>query len=416
MKTAPVATTVPATERVDAPPLWSFVALHDYAVPTLPVSSAAAEAWASLRRLLSRKSEGEDAAAQREAELRRLSELRLEHLVAPIDWGATSVALDAAVEERRDAGQLGGGVVFLVGQPHCGYAEMVEAWAARQGAQIVEAPAPQALLDRGVRSPAWPAAGRPWALPRLERHFLRHADGLAHVRALLQDLASGRAGPGLVGCDSWAWAYLRRVWPLAQPRALTLQAFDAARLARLLTTLASTAGRRPLRFRNARTGAQTLSVPADDAAMPGDEIERLAAHCRGNPGIARRYWRDLLRMQPEDDQAEAATESDNGSGGAGAPEQVVWVAAQLEDPVLPVESDEDLALMLHALLLHGGLPEDLLPAVLPMGASRCSALLLRLAALGLVERTVDERWAVAALGYAMVRRWLRSREHLVDDF
>lgn len=423
MSSAPPAPMEGRPDGSDVPPMWSFVEMRDYAVPTLPVSGAAAAAWNSLRRLLARKMEGHEVAAKREAELRRMSELRLEHLVAPIDWAAASVELDAAVSEQFSGRGPGSsnGVIFLIGQPHCGHAEIVEAWAARQGAEIVTAPAPDELLRRAVPTLQWPEGGRPWALPRLERHFLRHADGLSHVRALLQDAASGRAGPGLVGCDSWAWAYLRRIWPLALPKTLTLQAFDAPRLARLLTRLAAPAGKRRLQFRNARTGSQMLTVPMDDAAIPGEEVERLAAHCRGNVGVARRYWRELLRTEPDDDEAAANADSESESDGDGSseserPGRVVWVAAQLEDSDLPAESDEDLGLVLHAILLHGGLPEALLPEVLPMAAARCSAQLLRLAALGLVERSADDRWAVAPLSYTMVRRWLRGQGYLTDDF
>jgi small conductance mechanosensitive channel len=53
----------------------------------------------------------------------------------------------------------------------------------------------------------------------------------------LRGPASGRLGKGIIGCDSWAWAYLQWVWPLAQPEALTMQAFDGEKLTRLFAFL-----------------------------------------------------------------------------------------------------------------------------------------------------------------------------------
>lgn len=41
---------------------------------------------------------------------------------------------------------------------------------------------------------------------------MRHAGGLTLVRRLLERAVSGQLGRGLIGCDSWAWAYLQKVW------------------------------------------------------------------------------------------------------------------------------------------------------------------------------------------------------------
>lgn len=409
------ATTAEAEAEADQPSPWALVPLADYAVPTLPARSAAAQAWASLRQALLRVDDGKSAPARREDELRALSQVRLAHLVQPIDWVEVSRLLDGRVAQGRsgdgmDAAPAAG---FLVGQPFCGHAAMVQAWAARQGAVLIEPPSSDDILATGASWQApWPGGGRPWALPRLERFFLRHAHGLALVRRLLEDIASGRAGPGLVGCDSWAWAYLQRVWPLPQPEALTLQALDGAGLSQLFLQLAAPHPQRRLHFRNAHTGRDTLS-DSPEAAGTSDQLVQLAAHCRGNVGMAREYWRQYLRAEPE---AEAAQNRAAEAADADPSDEVVWVAAAPLQRVLPLEADEDQALLLHALLLHGGLPEALLADLLPLPQHRCIALALRLQRLGLLARDEDGRWNVATLGYAMVRRQLRGRDYLSDAF
>ncbi|WP_299310510.1 hypothetical protein [uncultured Halomonas sp.] len=76
------------------------------------------------------------------------------------------------------------------------------------------------------------------ARPRLERCFLRHAEGLAGVRRLVEQALAGRLGPGIIGCDSWAWAYLQHTLALPEGQAFTLQPFDGADLDRYFAAAA----------------------------------------------------------------------------------------------------------------------------------------------------------------------------------
>ena len=82
-----------STEVDEAAPPWNFEPLPDYAVPTLPAGSAAAMTWASLRQMLRRKDLPDESPANREDELRALSQLRLQHLARPIDWAAAAKPL-----------------------------------------------------------------------------------------------------------------------------------------------------------------------------------------------------------------------------------------------------------------------------------------------------------------------------------
>ena len=404
-----------------APELWRFVPLAAYARPEAPVGSRAAQAWETFRKMIRRSVGAGEGPARQEHELSMLSEVRLAHLVHPIDWSHASRMLDRALAE--DASPQGPGVRFVLGQPHCGHAEIVQGWAERHGARVLEAPDPHEILAGGGR---WLEDWRPgdglWALPRLEHCFLRHAAGLSLVRRLLEVVADGRAGVGVIACDSWAWAYLERVWPVPQHRVLTLQAFDGEALSSLFARLAAPRRRR-LRFRNAHSGRETLAVPRDDDAV-GEQLLSLAAHCRGNPGVAWTYWRSSLRAEPEeagedfdDEEAPAApaAAADRAAATPGARQEVVWVSTHLEEPDLPMEGADDVALLLHALMLHGGLPEKVFEEVLPMSGAQATALALRLQQQGVIERC-EGRWTVAALAYVPVHQWLRGRDYLTDRF
>lgn len=93
----------------------------------------------------------------------------------------------------------------------------------------------------------------------------------------------------------------------------------------------------------------------------------------------------------------------------------VWVAQDVETPPMPAEADEDVAFVLHAILLHRGLTTNLLTLLLPSPRARIASQLLRLQALGLLTRD-GERWQVAPLAYSTVREFLRVRRYLTDAF
>ncbi len=397
-----------AVARTESPklPLWEFVPLANYTVPGLPASSAAANAWTSLKRLLRTQAEEAAAPVKAEAELRVLSQVRLAHLVAPLDWSAVAQTLSATLRPWALAPEAEPTIRFVIGQPHCGHADILRNWSAQASAPVVAPPSHAQILaaDRGWLE-HWPDPARPWVLPNLERCFLRHARGLTLVRDFLERAESGRLGRGLIGCDSWGWAYLQRIWPVPRPDALTLQAFDGLRLAQLFTQMANAREGVRIRFRNAATGDDILTVPARGAPVRLELIQ-LAAHCRGNVGTAHRYWRERLRAEPEPDADVVQPAAD---------EEGIWVSPTPLEPALPLEQGEEAALLLHALLLHGALPEGLLPDMLPLSAHRCMALLLRLRSAGLAQLQ-DQCWSVPALAYASVRHALRNRGYLTDDF
>ena len=402
-----------AKADTDLPELWQFVPLPNYSRPEQAAASAAVAALTSLKHIF-RNSPKEESPVMQEDKLRSLPEVQLEHLVHPIDWSTVSCALDTGLSEQIDDSSASPGVRFVIGQPHCGHADIVTAWAARHGAQVIVPPSQEEILaSEGNWPVAWPAAGQAWALPSLERCFLRHASGLALVRKLLEDVASGRAGTGLIGCDSWAWAYLQRVSSLPQPAALTLQAFDGPRLSRLFSQLATPKGRQQLHFRNARSGRDTLTVPYEGDSV-SDEIVKLAAHCRGNVGTARSYWRQRLRAIPEP-EADVNAAKSTVPGEAGPDAKVIWVSATLPEPALPAEANEDVAIVLHALLLHNGLTDAALREVVPLPHHLSVAIVLRLQRQSLLEQR-EGRWIVSAPGYELVRQWLRGRDFLTDGF
>jgi hypothetical protein len=146
-------------------------------------------------------------------------------------------------------------------------------------------------------------------------------------------------------------------------------------------------------------------------------LKYLAAYSRGIPGIAWAIWRYGLYV------AMVREENQNGAEEGGEPSAAlqagknIWVKPwpQITRPTVPNLPERSQFLMvLHALMLHGGLKECLLPQVLPMAPTEITEYLYLLQNAELVA--ADQGfWRVTPQGYPAVRQALQSEGYLVDD-
>lgn len=372
-------------------PLWEVVPLEERELPRASQASQARRRWQALGRWLTLGSEAGEEPARDEAQLERLPRVRLANLAPPIDWQPGARALARYFAE---AGESAGPVTLLVGAPADGHAELVEAWARLSGECLLPEPTAGALLAGEI---PWSPEPSPhgWVIPRLERGFLRQATSLAGLRNFLEAALTGRLGRGVIGCDSWTWAYLQHALALPEAAAVTLQAFDGARLTRYFSSTTRAALGEPQVIRAVGSGEPVL-VDGEEAPT-SRELRELAAHCHGQLGLAWHYWR--ARLCNETPEGEAP--------------DTLWLAETLDEATLPGEVGEESVLLLHALLLHGGLDEALLPEVLPFSHARALSGLRQLQRRGVVSCDAG-RWRVAPLGYMSVRRLLEERTYLVD--
>jgi hypothetical protein len=254
-----------------------------------------------------------------------------------------------------------------------------------------------------------------WILPALEKTFLRHAGGLSLVRRFLDRAAAGAMGRGVVGCDSWAWAYLQHVWHGSRPDALTSMAFDNERLRRQFQRMSTLNQAAPYHFRQADNGYHLFSTAKEDnnSEYTSDYLHHLAAFSRGNLGVAQAIWRDSLRIEPD----EALIEQQNGEEDERTSSRTIWVTAwdDLEHPALPSSAADNIAFVLHTLLLHNGLSFELLQQLLPLAGNQVTETVYQLEEAGLVA-CYDAIWKVTRRGYPVVRRYLISNGYLCDIF
>lgn len=393
-------------------PLWECVPLSDYLVPTLPADRVAVGLWSSIRQMYRRK-DTVGIEPEKEQELHALPQVRLAHLVPSLPWKDASAALDLTLQDWLEPGLSNNSVKFFVGQPFSAHAEIVALFGRQHGAVEITPPSIEEILS-GDESwlDHWPLSETFWVLPKLEHCYLRHANGLDLLRRLMSMAASGHLSKGLIGCDSWAWAYVQRIFPWPLANAVTLQAFDAERLQKLLVGLMKTRTKKELHCHSAKNG-KSITDDASEGEQPPKEFVELAAHCRGNVAIATTYWRERLRLHSDKDEASDQESTQKDRDESESVEQI-WVAEMPADPDLPLRNDEEFFL-LHAMLLHGGLPESLLGDLLPFSSARCLGLLAQLQQSG-IAHCVNGRWQVRETAYVMVRRLLGARDYLIDSF
>lgn len=213
-------------------PLWEIVPIEDFMPPSDSQLNVAHKKWQSLTNFFRIAEEPEKTHAKKEEVLRVLPTVQMQNLVPTVDWGDAATALDRFLVAQENNGR-DSKIRFLIGQPHIDHGGILRQWAKPGKTAIQEGPDPAAILSgKWNMEKQWKPSESGWVIPELERWFLRHANGLWLVRELLEQAGSGLMGGGIIGCNSWAWAYLQRVWPLPNPTALTLRPFDGQSLAR----------------------------------------------------------------------------------------------------------------------------------------------------------------------------------------
>lgn len=392
-----------ARER-DAPS--TFILLSDYERPPLPTNERMRRLVARLLTFVKRRKSKPFIADDR---LARSTIETLDTVVAPPacgplleEMGATVRDWRAGVEAARCQSRL------LLVMPPCDGGHILNVFAEREGLQILAPPERERLVSLAAHELPDLSGEGVLVVPQLERWFLRQRNGLRLVRRLFAAIDTSER-PVIVGCNSWAWAYLSRAVEadalLPDPR--IFRAFDADRLHLWFSDLARDEATKGVRFRLPETGADVLERD-EEGGLASDFLHSLAGKSRGIPWVAWHLWRRSLRSEQEPSLAEETGEAVTGGDRAG--EQTLWVAA-LDEYVLPGVHEQTALLILHALLLHGGLTVHELRLVLPtVGESNIMPVL---AASGFVERR-EGAFHVRPAAYPAVRAGLAEAGYPMD--
>lgn len=260
---------------------------------------------------------------------------------------------------------------------------------------------------------AWPSdEHQVVVLPNLEACYLRHPRGLEIVRWLVDHLWTIRQRC-VLGCDSWAWAYLGHAARahLLQPNPITLAPLDAEALECWIAQTVHSRTPAQLTFRRADNGRIAIRLPdaPEDSDSSLEFLVHLAAYSRGNPGVAWDIWRRSLAIAVDDDvKAEAQAEADQDRG------RTIWVRPweKVHRPTIDATSRE-LFFVLHTVLLHHGAAADQISDLLGLTRLEIEQQLQYLQSANVLALW-EGRWLTVPGAYPMVRGILRGEGYLTD--
>jgi hypothetical protein len=407
--------------------LWRFIRLEQYNRPSETSRETVRKGIFGLLHRLGWGSKVEESVFA-EKELSQVSQELVDKAAPDPDWSASLAAMTAVLDIWLDAEVPGSSNQIFVGPPYHGTSEILTAWAQARKWRLIAAPSPETILTGGQD---WLTQleedNEPLVLPHLEHCYLRHYDGLTLIRRLLDHVIS-QSRRLLVGCDSWAWAYLSKALKVDTifPTPFILEAFDQYRLKIWFQQLAAESGESTFVFRRLDSGKYILPPATGDEAF-GDRsqdfntetngfLKNVAAYSRGIPGIALAVWRRSLGFvnMTEDDGEESAKEVPAAGDGNSAYPILVKPWSQLNLPGFSFQrASFGLLMVLHTLLLHGGLWIRVLPELLPLSPMEIYEYLYLLEASGLVQSD-QGFWRVTPAGYPPVRQALQSEGYLTD--
>ena len=399
--------------------LWEYVPTDKYILPPTPMSYRVKGGIAGVLQKLRPTEKKPESPLGEDDVLETLSDRLKRFIAQKPDWHPAALALEKTLTNWGDGSKQQRIVIVVVAPPHVPNGAILKHFADIRDWRVIAPPTAEQILaaDDNWLSDLTDRPS-PWILPNLEKCYLRHHRGLALVRRLFALLQNGQAAQGVIGSDSWTWAYFQRVMPELLPLSFTLQAFDPLRLARWFRDLAPGYQGEPVRFRQSNNGNDVLPPPsktkesAESTTTTSLFIQDLAAYSRGIPGIAWPIWGGALRSLPE-----AADDSKKASVAALDYHNTIWLPPweQLNLPTLPTSVGTEQLLVLHSLLLHAGLIIEHLPEVLPLTAVECNQALSALKNANLIEQELYE-WRVSAVAYPAVRQLLEDQGYLTDNF
>ena len=399
--------------------LWQYVPMADYKLPEGMVVETVRGGVVGIWRRLTVSGKDNVVPLASPEKLQSVSDSLLNAAVPPPDWGSALSALDKAVMPRLKEHNPDNPAIFIISPPHGGNAPILRQYARAKGWPEPAPPSPKQILDadNGWFESFTANSRLPWVLPALEQCWLRHDSGLGLVRHFFERLFSGALNRGIVGCDSWAWAYLKHAMALTRTDPLVAQPLDPLRLSLWFGSLARQNNENSPVFRQSDDGSHVLTPDggmdlANNPGEAGNFLKKLAAYSRGIPGVAWALWRESLNTLPEGDYEEGR---DAVVGHKGV--KTLWVTPwdKMRFPNPPLLLEKIQVLVMHALLLHNGLPRDLLCRILPFSPHELDRTLNLLRVPGILELN-EKKWRVSAAAYPLVRRLMNGEGYLVDEF
>jgi len=413
-------------------PIFVFVTPDKFTRPVEPKAEAARSGLKALWKRLQRSQPASES-IDIQAELHSVSQQLLDWVAPFPEWEETKDALNTTLGAWLEDERTEQNIQILIGPPGSGTGQALSGWAEEQRWAVINPPTPEEIL----------AGGGEWfdglqknkkttvALPALEGCYLRHQNGLNLIRKLLPHMKDS-GGRWLVGCNSWAWSYLSRAVGINSlfPVPLVLQALDGLLLPRWFHSLVKSSEKCCLVFRQSDNGDSIFSVKGGhkktDQEIHSEEktgdvpeiheapdfMKKIAARGRGIPLVCWAIWRNSLQIA-----GEKAIDMDALKAAAGDKGITIWVRPldKIELPEVPPDITRCESFILHVLLLHASLPDNMIRLLLPFPPDEIARGMNHLELHGLIKLEEGAR-RVSLSGYPAIRQHLYNEGYLVDEF
>ncbi len=411
--------------------IWNFVPPAKFKLPAEPASRKARSFFQRLFPGI-RNEDSESGHEAVQSELKNAPGALVDWLAPFPSWSQAATAIEETLSPWLEDEIPDGNSMVMVAPYGSGLGKMLAALAEKNHWRVLAAPDYRILRSRDF---SWLAdlplnSESTVVIPRLEEFFLRHFNGLEHLRKFVEKIFKANSRY-IIGCNSWLWHYIASAMHLGDSfsRVCYLQSLQAQDLQQLFCWLESQQNHRPTVFRQADNGSFVLppeltgkgrvevadNIAGAKSEFPSSFLKKLAVESRGIPLVAWAIWRNSLRLAPDEDVAEIAREVADNDAAATAKAKTIWVKAfeNIELPVVPEGAGQADAFLLLFLLQHDGLTAETIFALLNFGRDQLISLLNRLQKAGVVvfENNV---WRASWQGYPAIRRFLAEQDHLQD--
>ena len=369
-----------------------FQQLGQYTYPPEPVRNNASQCLSWFKRLFSKQDE---VVFVSEEDLKDTDQKKIDAIVQRPSYGSLLNELDETLKNWITSAKKQDQFKLIV-LPY-GDSDLVKTWAVKNNSFILKEPDRDKLLSgKNLDDFKIPLDQKIIVIPRLERWFLRHRNGLKAIRLLLNHLQEANV-KCLIGCNSWAWQFLRKSLnaQYVLPEGLTFKPYTKDRLGDWFQEMAEGSQYKQVIFRRTKNGRDIFRCD-DKNKLKSSFWENLAAKSLGIPWVAWDLWRHTLRSRNEEDNKDGA---------------VVWVS-ELEEFGLPCTKKEEAMLVLHALLIHNTLTTEELYAVLP-AIEHANVISLLLNA-DFIEKHDDQQLRCSVTAYPAIRSTLESAGFPLD--
>lgn len=233
--------------------------------------------------------------------------------------------------------------------------DLIETWASENNCYILEEPTRASLLsNKNTYKFEIPTDKDFIVIPRLERWFLRHRNGLLTIQNLFKQIQENNI-KCLIGCNSWAHQFLKKALnsQFILPDGAMFEPYDVNRLEKWFKEMAENSDYSNIKFKSTSNGKDVFKKDDSDE-FEDNFLKELSAESLGIPWVAWELWRKSLNSENDDSK----------NSNKNNQETTLWLAA-LDEFSLPSTNHEEALLTLHALLIHTELTHQELKIVLP---------------------------------------------------